>query len=158
MANNLSTNQIAELQHWSSFGQRGESSQRRVGASEWGTEPFQKPITSDWDISVPRTELDKLLNGFQPQAMEDKWFVYAGGPDAQGDAAVHMFRSWTGYKMIELKIKVSLDENGKLTGADSRITAITWESSEEKCGDQTEEGAKVMAREVCNWVMDVNLS
>ena len=51
--------------------------------------------------------------------MEDKWFVYADGLDAQGDAVVHMFRSWTGYKMAELKIKAPLDENDRISKADS---------------------------------------
>jgi len=90
MVNKLTTNQTAELQHWSSFGQRCEPSQRRVGGSEWKTAPFQKPIVSAWNTAIPHTELKKLLNGFRLQAMEDKWFVYADGPDAQGDAVVHM--------------------------------------------------------------------
>ena len=89
--------------------------------------------------------------------MEDKWFVYADGPDAQGNAVVHMFRSWTGYKMVELKIKVPLDDDGEFEEEDSKVTEITWESSKERHRDQTEEGAKSMAREVCNWVLDVKL-
>ena len=44
--------------------------------------------------------------------MEDKWFVYVDGSDAQGNAVVHMFRSWTENKMAELKIHVPLDDDG----------------------------------------------
>jgi len=67
-----------------------------------------------------------------------------------------MFHIWTGYKMAELKIKVPLDEDGGISEAESQITAITWESNQERYRNQTE-GAKGMAREVCNWVMDVKL-
>lgn len=31
-------------------------------------------------------------------ASEDKWFVYADGPDAEGHIRLHMHRSWTGKK------------------------------------------------------------
>ena len=44
--------------------------------------------------------------------MEEKWFIYADGPDALGTVVVHMHRSWTGFKTIEIKFKVPLDDNG----------------------------------------------
>jgi hypothetical protein len=31
-------------------------------------------------------------------ANEDKWFVYADGPDPEGHIRLHMHRSWTGKK------------------------------------------------------------
>ena len=89
--------------------------------------------------------------------MEDKWFVYADGPDAQGQAVVHMFRSWTGRKMVEVKVQVPVDKEGGFVDADSSITEITWESNQERYRDQTKEGAKSMVKEVCNWCMNVSL-
>jgi hypothetical protein len=154
----LNSDEFSALRHWSLFGQKGEPSIRRVKGNDWG-EPssFQIPVTSAWNVLIPHTELSKLINGFQPRAMEDKWFVYADGPDIRGNAVVHMFRSWTGHKMAELKIHVPLDENGKVTEENSKITEITWESDPERHRNQTEEGAKTMAREVCNWVLDAKL-
>jgi hypothetical protein len=157
MAQNLSPDQLSAVRHWSEFGQKGEPSTRRVQSPEWKTSGFETPVTSTWNIQIPRTELPKLINGFLPREMEDKWFVYADGPDAEGNAVVHMFRSWTGHKMAELKIKVPLDDDGEFIEEDSKITEITWESSEERHKSQTEEGAKAMARQVCNWVLDVKL-
>jgi hypothetical protein len=98
-----------------------------------------------------------LLNGFQPTAMEDKWFVYADGPDAQGNAILHMYRSWTGFKMAELKLVIELDEAGEFAEKDSYFTEITWESDTERMKGQTEEKAKTMVKEVCKWCMDIQL-
>lgn len=129
MAHNLTPDQLSALQHWSDFGQKGEPSARRVQSPEWKTSSFETPVTSTWNISIPRTEVPKLINGFLPRAMEDKWVVYADGPDAQGNAVVHMFRSWTRHKMAELKIKVPLDEDGEFMEEDLEITEIMWESN-----------------------------
>jgi len=158
MAENLTPNEFDALRHWSEFGQKGEPSTHRVQSTELrGISGFLTPVVSTWDVPIPHAEFSKLINGFRPRAMEDKWLVYADGPDAQGNAFVYMARSWTGHKMAELKIKVPVDEDGEFAEEDSKITEITWESNPERRKNQTEEGAKAMAREVCNWVLDVKL-
>jgi hypothetical protein len=157
MADKLNPAERRTLLHWSVFGQKGEPSDSRVTAAGWEIVPFETPITSAWGIKVPHTELRKLLNGFSPRAMEDKWFLYADGPDAQGNVVLHMFRSWTGHKMAELKIKMPVGEDGECEEEDAKVTEITWESNPERYNGQTEEGAKIMAKEVCNWVLDVTL-
>ena len=157
MANDLNSGEKNALLHWSLFGQKGEPSNRRVSSPEWKQTPFETPVTSKWDTTISHTELPKLLNGFKPRAMEDKWFVYADGPDAQGNAMVHMFRSWTGHRMAELKIKVPLNEDGEFEEGDAKVTEITWESNQKRYTNQTEAGAKSMAEEVCRWVLDVKL-
>ena len=48
-------------------------------------------------------------------------------------------------------------DDGEFAEGDSKITEITWESDPERHRNQTEEGAKAMVREVCNWVLDVKL-
>ncbi|KAF4626584.1 hypothetical protein G7Y89_g11578 [Cudoniella acicularis] len=158
MAQNLTPDELESLFHWSKFGQQGEPSNRRIQSTEFREiSGFLIPVVSTWGVPVPRAEFSKLINGFLPSSMDNKWFVYADGPDARGNAVVYMVRSWTGYKLVELKIKVPVDEDGKFAEEDSKITEITWESSQERYTDQTEEGAKEMAREVCNWVLDVKL-
>jgi hypothetical protein len=57
---------------WSEFSRRGEPSTERVTAEEMEIETFQKPVTPKWHQVVPRNNLSKLLNGFDPSAMEDK--------------------------------------------------------------------------------------
>lgn len=154
---NLNSDEFNALRHWAEFGQRGEPATKRVTAENWKTHPFEKPVTAKWNQSIPRAELPKLLHGFQPTAMEDKWFVYADGPDTQGNAILHMYRSWTGFKMAEVKLVIELDEDGKLAEKDAFFTEITWESDPERLREKTEEEAKTMVKEVCNWCMDVQL-
>src|ERR1700678_2068484 len=109
MAENLIPD-VAGLAHWSVFGQRGQPSERRIAAPEWETVPFKSPKRSAWVLAIPFDQLTKLLNVFRPSAMEDKWFVYADGPGAEGQAALHMYRSWTGYETIKLDIEVANED------------------------------------------------
>jgi hypothetical protein len=139
------------FKHWGLFGQRGQPSKRRIQPSERRVQPFQKPLTSPWDIKVPVTDLNKLLNGFIPRQMEDKWFMYADGPDAEGCAMLHMFRSWTGAKMVELEIRLAVEEDGDVI--DATITRMVWESAQ----IENEERAKYFAKEASNWVLGVKL-
>ncbi len=149
---------MGSILHWSLFGQRGEPPTKRVVAEDRRKiEPIQKPVTSTWDQVIPRNDVLALLNGFQPMQMEDKWFIYADGPDAQGNASLHMFRSWTGHKMLELKLIIGTDESGEIGKGDAHFTEIVWESDEDRYRGQTEEGAKSMALEICRWCLGVEL-
>ena len=153
MSDNLTPNEGAALCHWSLFGQKSIPPTHRVQASDCRAKPFLKPIISPWNQTVPRTDVTKLLNGFMAQQMEDKWIVYAEGPDTNGRATVYMCRSWTGHTIVELKLQMpSEGEDG-----DARFVEIVWESSEERYRGQTEEGAKGLAKEVCRWCLDVTL-
>ncbi|KAK0744388.1 hypothetical protein B0T21DRAFT_407497 [Apiosordaria backusii] len=91
-------------------------------------------------------------------ASEDKWFIYSDGPDPQtGHVRLHMHRSWSGNKQIELLIDTGLDGYGK-DGGGASIQAITWEADEEKrWKDASAETYMEVAREVCSWVLNVQL-
>ncbi|KAK4207693.1 hypothetical protein QBC37DRAFT_433078 [Rhypophila decipiens] len=145
------------LRHWSAYGQKGHPSSTRVTASQWKHNPFVQPKPVQWERTVPHASLTKLLNGFEPQAMEDKWFIYADGPDTEGNATVHMHRSWTGHKIVELKIKIPLTDAGEVKEEDAKITELIWES-DKKAYNASEDDAKVTAQEVCRWVLHVELS
>ncbi|KAH8907366.1 hypothetical protein BR93DRAFT_928204 [Coniochaeta sp. PMI_546] len=149
---------IAATQHWSVYGQKGQPSARRVEPEEWELKPFKKPVSTKWKGSVPANQVHQLLNGFCPTVMEEKWFVYSDGPDTAGNAAIHMHRSWCGVKMVELRIRVRLDDDGELEDADARIREIVWESDPTVWRWASEEFAKATATEVCDWVLDVKLS
>jgi hypothetical protein len=103
------------------------------------------------------SQIPKLINGFIPQETEDKWFVYAYGPGAQGNVVLHMHRSWTGHKMVEAKQVIEINEDGEIENKDAQFMHILWESDEEKCRGQTKQGAKDMAKQVCHWCMDIQL-
>ncbi|KAF2439170.1 hypothetical protein P171DRAFT_436505 [Karstenula rhodostoma CBS 690.94] len=138
------------LMHWSIYGRRGNPSTTRATASSWQYKPFSKPVTQPWDHVIPYSELPKLLHGFVPGEMEDKWFVYADGPDAQGNAAVHFYRSWTGFYMVEAKLVMEVDEKGEVREKDARFTEITWETDRERYnGDMDAQGTVLAVAEWC---------
>ena len=83
---NLTPDDISSLAHWGLYGRMGDPSGTRVAAPEWTPVPFNSPKRSAWVVPIPSDQL-KLLNGFRPSAMEDKWFVYANRPDAEGHPA-----------------------------------------------------------------------
>jgi hypothetical protein len=153
----LNADETAALQHWSAYGQKGSSPEGRVTANDWQTKSFEQAKTALWDQSIPYSELPKVLLGFQPKEMEDKWFVYTDGPDAQGNGAMHMHRSWTGHKIVEAKFLVKMTDDGKVKEEDVHFTDITWESSGSITNEMNEERAKQTAKQVCNWCMDIKL-
>lgn len=90
-------------------------------------------------------------------ATEDKWFVYADGPFADGEARLHMHKSWTGAKMMELVIDAGIEGRGS-DGTGARITKIIWESEpDELLGKSSVELYKAVAQEVCSWVLSTTL-
>jgi len=103
-------------------------------------------------------QLPTLLQGFKPREMEDKWFVYADGPDDDGLATMHFHRSWTGYKMTEISIQIGKsgakdkDDEGSI-----QITSITWETGGEAQRHPSENGAKETVESICKWILGVEL-
>jgi hypothetical protein len=84
--------------------------------------------------------------------MEDKWFVCSEGKVEEGNTVtVNFYRSWTGFKISEIQIEV-----GK-KGEGGRIKELVWEKSENVVRGRDFEGAKQGVREVCRWVLGVEL-
>jgi hypothetical protein len=157
MEDKLNAEELKALSHWASFGQAGRPSSQRVTSSAWKTKPFQKPERVPWRVPIPADKLRILLNGFCPAEMEDKWFVYADGPDVDGRAKLHMHRSWTGFKVVELDIKIIPNRHDKTKVWRADFTAIKFEIDVERVRGQTEESAKRQALQVCEWVLGVTL-
>jgi hypothetical protein len=90
-------------------------------------------------------------------ASEDKWFVYADGPDDKEQVRLHAYRSWSGFKMMELLIDAGFDGYGK-DGRGASIIAIKWESDPEKAWKDGDAKVYIEAtRHVCSWVLNVHL-
>ena len=157
MSRRLTTEELHALRQWSLLGQRSHPRRERVKALDWKTKAFLAPVTTTWNVTIRHDDLNKLLLGFQPVEMEDRWFLYAEGPDPQGNAALHMFRSWTGFPMAKLHINVPMGKDGGMVEADAVITKLTWESSDDRYKSQSEEGAKSMARGICSFILDVEI-
>jgi len=107
--------------------------------------------TVSWNVFLTPEQVFNLVMGFKPKQMEDKWFIYAEGPDQSGKLKVHFHRSWTGLKIAELFILVDL----KGLGA-GKIVGIKYNGSEQTNG-MDEEEAKYMVSTTCAWVLGVNM-
>ncbi|MCJ1476906.1 hypothetical protein MMC13_005575 [Lambiella insularis] len=160
MAANSTDQQHSGLAYWSAYGQSGMPSKARVVPTDLAkVQSFTQPASSPWRVPLQSSQLVSLLNGFASRAMEDRWFVYADGPSADGHAALHFFRSWTGIKVAEVTISVPAPPSGPTTlESTAWITGITWETS----GSTSElprdnQWAKETVIEVCRWVLDVHL-
>lgn len=140
------------------FGRRGEASKDRVQGKDRNLKSIQIPITALWDASVPSSQLTKLLNGFMPQDMDDKWFIYADGPDADGSVVVHMHRSWTSYEVYRLMLNVPLDAEGNVKEEDSNILELMWETDENRYRGGDEDHEKEIITSVCKWMLGVELN
>ncbi|OCK75496.1 hypothetical protein K432DRAFT_171114 [Lepidopterella palustris CBS 459.81] len=142
----------ADLAHWSLYGQPGTQPARRVTATDWQVEPFlpSQIGSAPWNVPLFPDQIKPLIAGFCPEAMEDKWFIYSEGPDAEGKLQLHFHRSWTGHKIFLLDIDLKREGSEHVVG-------ITWNCSIEQTGGTDEVDAKEIVGEVCRWVLGVKL-
>ncbi|GAW25760.1 hypothetical protein SAMD00023353_1202090 [Rosellinia necatrix] len=148
----------------------GRSPEARARASDLRRlSPFEQPRSNTWMVPLPAGAVSTLLQGFRGSSQDDRYFVYADGPsDDKDEVVVHIHRSWTGFALAELTIKVprrddNSDGGGELDldGDGARITRITYEASQarwdyELIGLANLDTAKGFAMHVCgDWVFRV---
>ncbi|KXH43817.1 hypothetical protein CSAL01_03979 [Colletotrichum salicis] len=110
-----------------------ESSSKRVTGSNWGDlHPIGNPATAAWNLCISSTDAAKLLFGYQPTSMEDRWMCRSDGPDVQGAMVVHVYRSWTGHEQFQIRASTRAVSDGPgpaAEGADvgADITEIMWD-------------------------------
>ncbi|TRX88296.1 hypothetical protein FHL15_010800 [Xylaria flabelliformis] len=144
--------------------QRGGQPQTRAQASDLRRLiPFERPQSSPWVVPLPEGAVSKLLLGFRGSSQDDRYFVYADGPSGDGEAVVHIHRSWTGYALADITIKLPCGRDGQPDpeGDGAKITKITYEASQkrwdyEMIGLANLDTAKGFAMHVCgDWVFDI---
>jgi hypothetical protein len=116
------------------------------------------PLKASWKIPILSEQVLPLLNGFQPESMDDRWAAWAEGPDEKGRFKIVMCRSWTGHRIFEVEVKLKrLEGVGKRGGKEVRgwITGLVWEENRDVVRVETERGAKRMVRGVCKGVLGV---
>jgi hypothetical protein len=144
----LTPEQRAALEHWSTFGRPGEPDGERFVPTDDYREilkEFVRPESGLWPILFDEAQTAALLRGFHPAEMEDKWIVFSDDPSADGTTSVHLYRSWTGIEIIRVDLQ--------LTGTGSRIIGATWETDPERVKGGTEDFARSTFIEVCRWVL-----
>jgi hypothetical protein len=105
--------------------------------------PMTNPSTAPWNVPISSTDYSKLLNGFRPQDMDDKWYLHADEPDAQGNFILHIDRSWTGHEQMALIVQPT------------RISEIQWVLLREAYGDESD--VKKFAKSMCRGFLGCDL-
>lgn len=160
-SSSLDPEQFAALEHHVNYGAPSTPPTERVLKDDFGAAragPLLKPKTAAWDKFVPASEVQKILNGFMPRDMDDKWFVYTDGPDEHGRSIIHFYRSWTMYKLLEVTMMLPLDDEGQTVNQDARLTEIARTDDRDVYNDEmSEQEAVEMALGVFKWCMHVKL-
>ncbi|KAJ0120407.1 uncharacterized protein J7T55_015134 [Diaporthe amygdali] len=122
---------------------------------------MRNPATAPWNVGISRNDVEKVLRGFKPTAMEDRWMCRADSPDARGDFVVHVHRSWTGDELLRMNVVLAVP-NGDKASAHSNdrhatITNIIWDRGEGSFL-ATEVEAKDLAIDVCRGVLGCDLT
>jgi hypothetical protein len=121
--------------------------------------PLENPATAPWGRKITHSDYTKMLGGFMPQMMEEKWMAEADTPDAQGNTILRLLRSWTSREMCVLTI-----EAGDFARTEDKdwatIVDISWDKSGWGRGwgpDTTDEEAKTEALLFCQQLMSCEL-
>ena len=153
---------VAGTMHFASFGVNGDSdrSVHRVSASGWTVKVFGKPKTIPWLMNVSKDGIVKLIRGFEPNQMEEKWLVYSEDVRDNGRVSglkVTMMPRWSGRRMFELAVVFSeeSDANGEPVAA--KVVKLTYETHKKYVDGGDDDWAKSETQEVCNWVLGVTL-
>ncbi|RSL47256.1 hypothetical protein CEP54_013495 [Fusarium duplospermum] len=120
---------------------------------------IEKPKSMPWKARLSGSDMTKLLKGFQPSEMEQKWVIAASGPDDKGIIDVHLCRSWTSYEIYTVRVRVLAGEDGKPGDAEKNrgeVFEILYETSNEfnnTCDSEIED----MAVGLCRGFLGVEL-
>ncbi|KAJ4292462.1 hypothetical protein N0V90_009124 [Kalmusia sp. IMI 367209] len=94
---------------------------------------MEHPATIQWGLPLTYKDYNKLLKGFIPRDMDDKWLCLVEEPDAQAGKP---------------------NETG---GNDwAKITSISWRTRTGNV-EVTEEDAKERAVRLCRWELDCDM-
>jgi hypothetical protein len=121
------------------------------------TRPLENSATAPWGRKITHSDYTKMLGGFMPQMMEEKWMAEADTPDAQGNTILRLLRSWTSREMCVLTI-----EAGDLNRIEDKdwatIVEISWDKLDWGWSSETsEEKAKQHALSFCRQLLGCEL-
>jgi hypothetical protein len=125
------------------------SSKKTKRASFNHIKPIQVPLSAKWGIRVAGPEMIKLMYGFVPRDMDDKWACCTDGPDKEGNVRVRMCRSWSSMERVALIGRVPAEghNNEKVIEREGGvISEIIWEKPQkDEYEPMDEKGAKEFA-------------
>ena len=122
---------------------------------------FSKPRSAPWRVEITQDDLKKMINGFSPRDMDDRWAIQTEGPNSRGDYMVHLRRSWTSYPIVAINVHADFNDAGRWkAGTRPKIVQLFWETDRERWNvDQKnlQAEAKELATNLCQGLLDVKL-
>ena len=105
---------LQDVMHYHYFGRPGQYPSTKTTRHLYARKiiPFAKVVSTPWQLDLSEEVLLRLLYGYLPTAMDEKWLIYADGPTADGHAVVNFHRSWTGAKVAELVLSIETADDG----------------------------------------------
>ena len=146
----LTPDEAAALTHWSTFGRPGTPSPHRFVPDADALarlHSFVEPGSGVWPYAFGDAQTGALLDGFEPEAMEDKWLIYSDDISDAATTSIHFHRSWTGQEIIRVDLA--------LTATGSTLTSAMWELDAAVLKNPGEEFARSTFVECCRWVLGV---
>jgi hypothetical protein len=118
--------------------------------------PFETPpATVQWNRTITHEDYNKILQGYNPQAMEDKYTVRTEVPeDPQRNTVVHVYFGWTPRETMSLDIAVARKPDAKNWAT---IVKISWKVEHPGEMWTSESKAKRRAVGLCNGLLGCTL-
>lgn len=109
--------------------------------------PIEAPRRAAWRRPFSYSDYTKMLKGFSPEDMDQRWAIQTDQPDVQGTSVVHICRSWTGHEYYAFTITAGKHDQKDATRW-GVITEIIWMKKDIVSEDVSEAQAKETA---VNW-------
>lgn len=126
-------------------------SSEHITAGDSKVQPIQHPVSAPWSLDLSSHDVSKLLKGFAPRDMDDRWMCNTDGPDSQGHITAHFYRSWTGDEQFQIKAK---SKSGYNQGA--KVFEIQWAKGNAN-NEMDEDEAKRMVVSLCRNLLGCQL-
>ena len=103
---------------------------QKATRDSWTTNPMTKKTKKIFcKIDISPEVYERLLYGFLPRDMDDRWFWYM---DSEKNK-IHVYRSWTGMKIYEVTLEPYSNENTKKKKCSHQITEVLANNDPGQC-------------------------
>lgn len=112
----------------------------------WDVKELSKPQRAGWNQTITYDDYLKLLKGFRPLDMDDRWVLTCDELNSETNrGAAHLYRSWTGYEDLRGEFFLLANVEPQNSKAPYVVfDRIWWETDSERRGEQTEDEAKAL--------------
>lgn len=111
--------------------------------------PMDNPFSIPIQLRFTQEHYEKLLKGFIPEMMEDKWFI------CLDDNTIHCYRSWTGFENYRAKLINETDSNGVCTYAVKEL--ITERNADKYTNTDEQRDIDLFTKIIAYLVVEANI-